>query len=223
MKLLDAIKKAKALLSSVKLSQEPLEDGSLIQYDGDMVTVGEPVYLVDAAGNTSVLPDGEYVAKTGLKFVVKDGVVESIDKTNYKEPEKEEEPKQQAQQQSSQKVKAEEIPSGTTETPEDEVEEEAKPEDVASTAFTLEAIGHIIDKKLLPVWDAINAIQNCIVSYPALYKSHKETLDAVEQIAESVTKLSKEPAAGSIEKQVNPFKKVPAELKESRAYKILHS
>jgi hypothetical protein len=86
MKLKDFLKQAKALFSSVKLTQEPLIDQSLIQYDGDELEVGSLVYLVSGAGEYSILPDGGYETKRGLRFVIKEGVVVSIDKTAYIPP-----------------------------------------------------------------------------------------------------------------------------------------
>jgi hypothetical protein len=96
MNLLQAIKKAKALLSSVKLTQEPLLDNSLIQYDTDQITEGEVVYLCDGSNDWSVLPDGQYETKSGIKFVVTDGLVTSVDTSGYKAPEAQKNPLPQA-------------------------------------------------------------------------------------------------------------------------------
>jgi hypothetical protein len=82
MKLLQAIQKAKALLSQVKLTQEPLVDGSLIQYDTPEIEPGEVVYLCEGSNDWSVLPDGKYQTKKNLKFVITDGIVTDVDKSN---------------------------------------------------------------------------------------------------------------------------------------------
>lgn len=78
-KLLIALKKAKAIISSVKLTQEPLVDGTLIQYDTDSIELNEPVYLCDGASDWSLLPDGKYKTKNGVEFVITDGVVAGVD------------------------------------------------------------------------------------------------------------------------------------------------
>ncbi len=223
MKLEQAIKKIKFLLSSVKLSQQPLEDGSLIQFDGDSPEKGSEVYLLDSAGNTSLLPDGSYKAKSGLAFTIKDGKADSVDTTNLPAPAKEEDkPKAQAQSaevtEPTEVKQAEDSASGTTAT-----ESTTQPEEVASTAFTLEAIGLIIDKKLLPVWDAIAAMQSSMGNYPAYFKAQQETVKVVEEISTLVTKLSELPAGTPIEQEVNPFKKAPKDIKDSRAFRITQS
>lgn len=230
MNLLAKLKRAKQLLSSVKFTNEPLVDGSLIEYTD--LKVGGDVLLLDAAGNVSVLADGSYKAKSGLQFTVKNGVFASVDTSKIKKQESSKNPKPQAQAEAEEpeedkpedeKPEGEESEPASEEEPkEDEKEEEASPEDVANSAFTIEAIGSLIDKKLLPVWDAINAINNSILNYPTFYKSHEETVKVVEELANTVTKLSKQPSANPIERQVNPFTKVSRDIKDNPAYKILH-
>lgn len=83
MKFKQALKMAKAILGAVKLTQEPLLDKSLIQYDGDDLEIGEVVYLCDGANDWSVLPDGLYQTMTNIKFVITDGVVSDINKDAY--------------------------------------------------------------------------------------------------------------------------------------------
>lgn len=78
-KILSALKAAKALLSSVKLSQESLTNGSLIKYDGDEIKKGTTVYLMDSNDDWSVLADGEYATKGGDKFTITDGIVTAVD------------------------------------------------------------------------------------------------------------------------------------------------
>src|SRR5258706_9854008 len=80
MKILEILKKAKTLLSSVKLSQDTLDDGkTVIEFDGDAIAVGSIVYSQDSAGNWSVIADGDYTTKSGLKFTVANGIVSAID------------------------------------------------------------------------------------------------------------------------------------------------
>lgn len=100
MKLSEALKKAKAILSAVKLTQEPLIDNSLIQYDTDEITQGEVVYLCDGAGDWSILPDGKYQTKQNVKFVITDGIVTSVDNSSEIEPVKQPDPLPQAIDQS---------------------------------------------------------------------------------------------------------------------------
>jgi len=224
MNLLTKLKRAKQLLSSVKFTNEPLVDGSLIEYTN--LEVGGEVVLLDAAGNASLLADGAYKAKSGLQFTIENGVFASIEKASVQSIPVEN-PKKQAQAADSPEDVPAEPTTGDTVTEVEQAdvptEDTSSPADVASSVFTLEAIGALIDKKLLPVWDAINSIQNCIVSYPAMYKSHEETLKAVEEIADTVTKLSKAPSSAPIERQINPFTAVPKDIKQTAAYKILSS
>lgn len=98
--LLGSVKMTKIELSYVKLTQEQLADGnavqtgSLIQYDGE-IEQGDVIYLVDPAGNLSVLPDGSFTTKSGTSFVIEDGTVSSVSDVNTPEPSKE--PVKQAQ------------------------------------------------------------------------------------------------------------------------------
>jgi hypothetical protein len=87
MKHLDFLKKAKAMLSTVKLSQKSLDSGTTIEFDGDDIAVGSVVYAQDSAGDWTVIADGEYTTNEGFKFTVKDGVVESTDGEVKKEEE----------------------------------------------------------------------------------------------------------------------------------------
>jgi hypothetical protein len=97
-KILDALKKAKAILSSVKLSQEQLTNGSLIKYDGDQIKKGTTVYLMDSNDDWSVLADGEYATKGGDKFTITDGLVTAADlKAATTDEDTDKKPKKQAQ------------------------------------------------------------------------------------------------------------------------------
>ena len=271
MNVLAKLKRIKQMLSAVKFTNEPLLDGSLIEYT--KLAVGEDVVLLDEAGNPSVLADGAYKAKSGLQFTIKQGVFATIDTKGVNTPVETPKPTPQAQ--------AADAPvsgdtSGTTsyekmmvvgqkitvdgnefevvsinedgtyvlkeitepkpveqadvpapvDTPAPTAEpapsEEPNPADVVNDIFTIEAIGNLIDKKMLPVWDAINAINNCIMNYPAMYKAHEETVKVVEELSKTVTKLSKEPNGKPVEKSVNPFNTVPKDIKETSAYKIMH-
>jgi len=76
-----ALKRIKSILGTVKLTQEQLQDKSLIQYDTDEITPGEVVYLCDGASDWSVLPDGIYTTMAQVKFTITDGVVTDVDHT----------------------------------------------------------------------------------------------------------------------------------------------
>jgi hypothetical protein len=79
MSILNTIKKCKALLSSVKLTQETTDGGLVIQYDGDALEVGVVVYVQNEAGDWAVLPDADYVLESGTKFTVFEGIVTSVE------------------------------------------------------------------------------------------------------------------------------------------------
>jgi hypothetical protein len=86
--------KTKAFLSDEKLSQEvrevleqksneqfanqKLENGSLISYDGDQITKGEPVYVTSGQGNKIKVADGEYKTADGDSFTIDNGVVSAV-------------------------------------------------------------------------------------------------------------------------------------------------
>lgn len=80
MKLDLALKSVKALLSKVKMTQEPLSDGSLIQYDTEEIEQGEPVYMCDGAGDFSILPDGDFITKSQVSFKIEAGKVSAVNK-----------------------------------------------------------------------------------------------------------------------------------------------
>lgn len=97
MELKQILKAVKALLSSLKMSQQPLENGSLIQYDGDTITTGEVVYLTTGEGNWSVLPDGEYKTKKGDDFTITNGTVSAVTVAPAAEAADDKKPVKQAQ------------------------------------------------------------------------------------------------------------------------------
>src|SRR5579863_781930 len=99
-KIMQALKAAKALLSTIKLSQEPLTNGSLIKYEGDAIKKGTTVYLMDSNDDWSVLADGEYATKAGGKFTITDGIVTAADEADIEtdnDKADEKKPKKQAQ------------------------------------------------------------------------------------------------------------------------------
>lgn len=74
-----ALSQIAGILKQVKLTQEPLTDGSLIQYDGeDGIKEGQPVYLADGAQDWSLLPDGSYKTKDQVNFTVEGGLVSAV-------------------------------------------------------------------------------------------------------------------------------------------------
>ena len=78
MKLNIALAKAKAILSSVKMSQEQLVDKSLIQYDTPEIEEGGVIYLSEGPSDWSILPDGQYQTAKNASFVIEAGVVTKV-------------------------------------------------------------------------------------------------------------------------------------------------
>jgi hypothetical protein len=80
MDLKNGLKAIKALLTGVKLdfAQQPLVNGSLIQYAGDEIEKDEVVYITTGEGNWSVLPDGEYKTRKGDTFTITNGTVSDV-------------------------------------------------------------------------------------------------------------------------------------------------
>lgn len=220
MKLLEAIKKVKALLGAVKLTQTQLSDKSLIQFDGDEIEKSSVVYLIDAAGNLSVLPDGIYQTQDGLKFTVQFGTVTNVDDSKAA-PAKEDTPVLQAQSKAkapaAEPAPKAETPADTDDSEDDSEDDEDENPDADADAKQTQAL---IDAALAPIVAQIQAIQEAISQSTEMTK---KTQTALSAISDAVAVISKEPAAKPIEKEVNPFKKVSEDEKETRLYKILHS
>jgi len=234
MNFIQKIKRAIQLTSSVKLTNEPLLDGSLIEYSE--LKVGADIVLLDAAGNSSLLANGEYKTKSGLKFTIANGVFASVDDSAVQKPASTDNPIPQAQAKADEPATSGDTATGTTQSSETEVKQsattapegslaeeatETPADEIAEDAAEIAEDSALIDLKLRPVWKAIEDIQAAILGYPAFFQSHKETLEAVNQIAQTVTKLSKQPAGSPIETEITSFRKpVPPELTNTKAYRM---
>lgn len=75
--ILNAIQEIKALFSKkeeIKLGKAKLDNDATIEFDGDELRVGIPVY-VESEGERVALPDGEYRTVEGFEFKILDGLV----------------------------------------------------------------------------------------------------------------------------------------------------
>jgi hypothetical protein len=212
MKILDAIKKIKVLLGSVKLSQEQLADGnsqfagSLIQYDGPSIAQGDVIYLVDPAGNYSILPDGQYQTKKGVTFVITDGSVststDAADKAEAKQ-----EPVAQAQAEQEVPVEMDAPATEATEAPAAETTIEVTP--------TVD-INDLICQAMAPLVEKIAALETLIQAQVLMSNN---TQVALSKVADQVAIIADSPAGTQIEKEVNSFAGVPKEVKDHKAAK----
>lgn len=229
MNILAKLKRAKQLLSSVKLTREPLIDGSQIEYSS--LEVGSDVVMLDAAENALLLADGSYKAKSGLQFTIANGVFASVDISAVQKAPDTSKPIPQAQSKADDKKdesKSGDTATGSTETKQSETEikqsedTSTSADDVSEAVDDLSQMAGLIQLQLQPVWEAINGILIAISTYPAFFKSHEETLKAVEEISETVVKLSKLPAGSPIETEITSFRKniIPQEINNSKAYRM---
>lgn len=236
MVLKEFIKQVKALFSTVKLTQEPLIDTTLIQYDGDELAVGSTVYLVSGAGEYSILPDGGYETKRGLRFVVKDGTVTSIDKTSYIEPQPLPDPLPQGQSNvassnysktekdnsmaeevilakdtKDKKVTADSAAPGG-EPDGDETPGPSGVTDVDSTDGSMDWATEVkkVSKQMKDIAAAMEDFKSQLGKFTAIETD-------LSEIKQKVDTFAKAPAAAPIEVTLNPFKKTEG----SRAMQIL--
>jgi hypothetical protein len=243
-KILNALKAAKALLTSVKLSQEQLKDGTIIQYDGDELAKNEVIYVQDGNKDFSVAADGEYETKNGAKFTITDGVCTAVDDSAVADDEDEDEkkPKKQAQTKKKKvaagdegkkkKVKADDadiaapgaganLPDDEDEPEEDDELEEDADETPAVVPVTVN-VSDVVSAALQPVYQQIYDLQSIVSSLKDLVSSQKaigeQTQAALSKVADTVAVISNQPAGSPIETEVQGFTK--KEKTESRAMKI---
>lgn len=128
-KLVQAVKMMKVLFGAVKLTQEPLIDKTLIQYDGSDIEVGEVIYLRDGSEDWSILPDGLYETASGTKFTIADGVVSDVTKALVQNNTKDKLPPKQAQAAATSGITDEDSTEGTgaVDLSEDAKDENGKP------------------------------------------------------------------------------------------------
>lgn len=224
--ILQALKRAKALLSAVNApSQEPLSNGSIIQYDGDQLTKGETVYLTTGQGNWSLLPDGSYQTKKGATFVIANGVVDSVtDAPASATPATpDDQPVKQAQSATptpitaaidsptDSSVQAADSPSNLSQVPEDAP--------APAPAEPVIDVNDLIDARILPLVQQISDLQNAVTSLTALLGSSNLAMSAISEVVQA---LADAPAGTPIETvNVNPFKTTDPDIKKSRAYQIM--
>lgn len=80
----------KSLVSSpepIKFGSATLEDGSVIQWEGDQPMPGTPITTVTPDGQTAPVPDGTYTNPAdGMQIVVEGGVIASVVPANATDP-----------------------------------------------------------------------------------------------------------------------------------------
>jgi hypothetical protein len=166
------IEKLKIVLGMVEnhtLAQAKLEDGTVVEFDGEELVVGSIVYIVPAEGEKTFAPAGEHVLENGSKIVIseeegKEGVVTEI-------LEKEEE------------VGAADEPG---ENPEEEEEEEVK------AAITPEEQTAIVSELMQILEPRIAALEEAVLMMGANYKEENEELKS------QIQKLSAEPGGAPV-------------------------
>lgn len=87
--LLDKLKIVLGLVEEVKLAQAKLEDGTIVEFDGEELVIGSILYVVPAEGEKSFAPEGEHTLEDGTKVVVgaEGAVTEIFEKEDEVEPE----------------------------------------------------------------------------------------------------------------------------------------
>lgn len=195
MTILQSLRKARLLLSGVKLNKLQLSNKSVIQFDGDTLEKGSSVYLEDASGETLLAGDGSYKLFNGGEFVIKEGLVESV--SNVPAPVVPTSPVPQAQSAATEEVKV-------------KAADEAAPTDIKSLLDSLATA-------LAPIQASLNEVLNvlpglCMMSdqVKATEKMAKETQTALAKTIQIVEKIAEEPAVPvkmSIDKPVTakPF------------------
>jgi hypothetical protein len=228
----DFTKRAKALFSQIKWSQEQLVNGMLIEYDGDSIGKDSVIYLVSPDGEKSPLPDGQYKTKSGCLFVLTDGKVSSVEDTNTNTSQPaSKEPIKQAQSAVTPDTEAQSTTNMNSNTQTAEVKADAATEDLASDVATPApdatqpdtSIQDALTAALAPINAALQQILSVIGGTTEMAKETKAELSKVK---ETVTKLAEEPAPERKAEKVitNPFaSNVPKDIKESRTYQILNS
>lgn len=214
-------KHIKALFSTQKWSREQLADGnylysgSLIEYDGNDLEQGDVVYLVDPAGNVSVLPDGSYPRKSGGTFVIQDGAVSSV--TGPTTPAYKEEPTPQAQsaeQTSSAQSHSNQTPEMETTQTDPILTEQAgdtSATDTKTVATATVDINDLIAQALIPVFEQIAGLQQLIATQVLCSTEIKTALSKVET---DVTKIANSPSGTPAEKEINTYTGPSAAIKD---------
>jgi hypothetical protein len=227
-----ALKKIQASFTNLKLGTDFLDNGDLIEFDGETLSEGNPVYLKSASNDYSQLPEGSYKTKnSNITFTInkETGLVENLSMPKVTETPSTE-PILQAQSKVDEPAKIEvKAESKVEDTPKDKNNKITEKYEVklASADVTVD-ISDVINSALSPVWDAISAIQTAIDNLAMLYvsqdsfsKSEYEIAKTIEltsekakeietnlsKVSETVNKIAKLPATTPIEGSVNQFSK----------------
>lgn len=77
--LIERMKIVLGLVETVKLSQAKLEDGTIVEFEGDELMVGSTLYVISEDGSKTTAPVGEHILENGTKVTVdENGVVTEI-------------------------------------------------------------------------------------------------------------------------------------------------
>jgi hypothetical protein len=219
MNVINALKKARLLLSGVKLSKLQLSNTSIIQFDGDTLEKGTAVYMEDASGEALLAADGSYPLYNGGSFVIKGGVVESV--TGLVAPLVPAGPVPQAQAAASGSAVSGSVATTTL----DDGTGATQGTDIASLLSALATALQPIQDSLNQVLQVLPSLQSWSTQIQSTEKLAKETQLSLAQTIKVVEKIAEEPAVPvkmSIEKPATK-KEVSTDIKQSRAYQILNS
>jgi hypothetical protein len=187
----NAYKRFVKLAAKVKLESIPLEDGSeLVIDDGADLSVGIICYIVDADGNKTVAPDGEYKTADGKTLTISGslGVVATIGDANADEAKGDETPVDDGSQ-----------------APADDTETKAEADgDGSSDGDDTNKDGDDVKQRL----DAFESKLNEMYEMMSSFMSANET--TMKKVEQSKTELSK--VRNEIKKAKNKLENIPAEL-----------
>jgi len=68
--LIEKLKIVLGMVENHKLASAKLEDGTVVEFDGEELVIGSVVYVVPAEGEKTLAPEGEHVLENGTKIVV---------------------------------------------------------------------------------------------------------------------------------------------------------
>lgn len=249
MKLNIALSQIRNLLKNVKLTQEALTDGSLIQYDGEEgIQNGQPVYLADGAQDWSLLPDGSYLTKDQVKFTIEAGVVSSVNENAQIKSDATNAPIKQAQS----AIKPEVVllsGSGGTEAHDINLPAAGAPDSLInpdlisaddSYSTCMSALNELSTKhgvlqnthnQLRMEHDDINKKHNALVGrfdemdkkITKMASDLKKANDDKELMSKQIKILSRAEAGTQIEEVKLTSNSSAPDMKENRAYQIMHS
>ena len=211
MQLSKALRKVKAILSSVKLKQDTLADGSIIQFDGERLDVDSCVYMLDQAGNEFLLANGSYLTKTGTTFSIVNSMVTDVKVVSAANTEDKPVKQAQAEQETpkenkdltmnKEEIKATEVVAEKLDATDPDNDNDI---DVAVSATV--DLNDVIAQALIPVYEQIAALGALIQAYSSFSETAKTQMSEIEK---KVSVLSKQPAGAPIEETFNTFSRAP--------------